>query len=732
MKKGFLLLLSLIAGIGLFAQAIVVNNNGNYKNPFWLAKNVLVDSNFTIFQPFNQNGIPITQPNTNQVGIFGAFGTGFPIDTGIVMCAYSVQDVLVGTSGTNPNSGPFVDPWLSSVLAAIGSSGYNINDRVQIIFSFIATSDSIEFNYVFGSHEYPTYTCSSFNDVFGFFLKGYDINGNQNLDSVNLATIPNTSVPVAINTINQGYPGSAGSSSNCLSANPNYVAHSVMYNSGNASITSLGGYTTKFTAKAQVKCGNFYTIRLALSNVSDHILSSAVFLEANSFKSPSINISSNLNSGNSFIDSTVIEGCAPSYMVFEKDGNKNVGMGIKMTYSGNAINGVDVVQMPDSIWIPPGSTKDSLLIQAIDDGIPEPNDSLVITMLPVETECFDYPPQQVVFHLRDRKVLTPVAQASGTDTIYCPGDTANLEGLISGNEGIYVGWWSDDSTAASTRTVSPLATTTYYYNAIDECSSDTISDSVTIYLSDYDPMTYNVDTVQVCRGDTASFVLDVQDGRPPYFITWPDGTNNTWFSAVPTNDTTYYTFNVWDACGVQIQDSMMAIIAPDAIASFSYLNDYAIPLRVQFTNQSSNQNTWVWDFGDGTTSTDLNPIHDFPAPGTYSVTLSIVTADGCTDLIVLEVVVETDFYLYVPTAFTPDGDGINECFEVKGVGFDSFEMKVFDRWGNQVFYTDNIDECWDGTMNGNMAPQGTYTYHIFLRLPFEKIHQRQGMVTLYR
>ena len=211
-----------------------------------------------------------------------------------------------------------------------------------------------------------------------------------------------------------------------------------------------------------------------------------------------------------------------------------------------------------------------------------------------------------------------------------------------------------------------------------------------------------------------------------------EGSTNNWYKDLPSDDTTYYPFLVFDACGVMITDSMMATISPDPIAGFTYLNDIAVPLRVQFSNKSINAASWLWDFGNGDTSTSEHPIWDFERPGTYPVILTIVNEDGCVDKVTLDVTVETDFYLYIPTAFTPDGDGINECFEIKGVGFESFEMKVFDRWGNEVFRTDNIEECWDGTVNGQMAAQGSYTYTIFLRLPFDKIHQRQGVVTVYR
>ena len=733
--KRFLLFLFLGIILSAHAQNLTVNNTAPHNSPYWLAQNVLVDPQFVIFPPVNPStGVPIPQPSTNQVGRFDATGTGFPIDSGIVMCAWSIQDVLPGTSGTNPNTGPFTDPDLAGVLSAIGSGGYNINDRDQIIFSFVATSDYIRFNYVFGSHEYPTYTCSSFNDVFGFFLTGQGINGNSALSTVNLATIPNTTVPVAINTINQGFPGSAGTASNCLSANPNYAAHSVYYNASSGTITSLGGYSDKFTAKAQVVCGNAYTIRLAIANVSDHILSSAVFLEAKSFTSPTINISTNLNNGNSFTDSTVVEGCFPSYIKFEKDGNISEGMGMNFVFSGTAVNGVDLVQIPDSLWIPPGQAADSIAIEAIDDGIAEGFEDFKIVMQPVTTNCYVYPPQEINILIRDKNpILAVVNNYPSSDTIFCPGDTASIYGAPSGGEGNIFGWWDDDNTAPNYRTVQPTQTTTYYYYAYDECLNDTIADSVTIYLADYIPMTYNVDSVLVCRGDTAFFSLDVQNGRPPYAINWlPNGSNSTSFFDVPSADTTYYGFTVTDQCGQQVGDTMVAFVAPDPLANFSFMNSLGVPLRVEFTNRSANAATWLWDFGNGETTTDRDPVFDFDRPGTYQVTLSIVSADGCEDQITLDVTVETDFYIYVPTAFTPDGDGLNECFQVQGVGFEAYEIKIFDRWGNQVYYSEDIEECWDGTFNGSPAQQGVYSYTIFLRLPFDKIHQKTGILTVVR
>jgi gliding motility-associated-like protein len=373
-------------------------------------------------------------------------------------------------------------------------------------------------------------------------------------------------------------------------------------------------------------------------------------------------------------------------------------------------------------------------IQVINDGITESLESLIITMQPVTTSCYVYPPKQVSLWIRDKNPVTALAGvlAASQDTIFCPGDQVTIEASYSGGEGFNSGWWGDDPNAPLIRNLQPNQTTTYYFYATDECMSDTAVDSVTIYLADYEPMDYITEDFLVCRGESVTFAPNVSNGRPPYLFRWPDNSTGNTYTVIPTADTMYYTFTITDQCGVQVIDSSLARVAPDPIAAFTYLNDYLIPLRVKFTNRSMNAATYAWDFGDGQTSTDENPTVDYARPGTYRVTLRIVSPDGCEHQVSLDVTVETDFYLYVPTAFTPDGDGLNECFEIKGVGFESFELKIFDRWGNQVFYSNRIEDCWDGTFGGQDVMAGAYTYTIFLRLPFDKIHERRGTLVLYR
>ncbi|MGB0194721.1 MAG: choice-of-anchor L domain-containing protein, partial [Schleiferiaceae bacterium] len=272
MRKHLLVLNLLITAIVHGQVSMTVSTSGNYNDPYWMASNILVDSTLSIYN-MGQNGLPLTQPDNDQIGYFKANNANFPIASGIVMVAANDADAVISAApGPAGNNVSTTDTELASVLTALGTSG-TMYDMVEIEFSFIAQSDSIKFNYVFGSFEYNGFTCTGYNDVFGFFLEGSYINGTTAPTGQtivrNIATIPGTTTPIAVNTINGGSPTGSGQASNCLSANPNYVAHSAYYNSSNGTITTLDGYTDKFTAQAEVECGEWYTIRLKLANASD-------------------------------------------------------------------------------------------------------------------------------------------------------------------------------------------------------------------------------------------------------------------------------------------------------------------------------------------------------------------------------------------------------------------------------------------------------------------------------
>jgi gliding motility-associated-like protein len=106
--------------------------------------------------------------------------------------------------------------------------------------------------------------------------------------------------------------------------------------------------------------------------------------------------------------------------------------------------------------------------------------------------------------------------------------------------------------------------------------------------------------------------------------------------------------------------------------------------------------------------------------------------DVCFDTARWCVVVEPDFALWIPNAFTPNGDGYNDEFFCKGENIIKFDMNIFDRWGNKIFTSDNISDKWDGSFAGKQAEQDVYVYLVHAMDNMNQEHKYVGKVTLVR
>jgi gliding motility-associated-like protein len=153
----------------------------------------------------------------------------------------------------------------------------------------------------------------------------------------------------------------------------------------------------------------------------------------------------------------------------------------------------------------------------------------------------------------------------------------------------------------------------------------------------------------------------------------------------------------------------------------------------EFTDLSSpNVTAWDWNFGDGSYSAIQHPTHSFSDVGTYPIKLIVETQYGCLDTIEYQVKVNPVFTFYIPNSFTPDDNGINDLFFGSGKAYTSYEMWIFDRWGEQLFYSVDDEFHWDGTFKGEKVQQGTYVYRFYL-LDWEgHDHKYKGHFTLHR
>ena len=160
---------------------------------------------------------------------------------------------------------------------------------------------------------------------------------------------------------------------------------------------------------------------------------------------------------------------------------------------------------------------------------------------------------------------------------------------------------------------------------------------------------------------------------------------------------------------------------------------------VSFYNQSTpDVVSWYWDFGTGETLSpnQPNPTYGYPFTngGTYNTTLTVYNAYGCSDVITKEIIVEPYFTFYIPNVFSPDYDGKNDTFFGVGIGIAEYEITIFDRWGEKIFESNNIEKGWDGKANGGaeIAQQDVYVWKVNLKDIFNKKHEYIGTVTIIK
>jgi gliding motility-associated-like protein len=181
-----------------------------------------------------------------------------------------------------------------------------------------------------------------------------------------------------------------------------------------------------------------------------------------------------------------------------------------------------------------------------------------------------------------------------------------------------------------------------------------------------------------------------------------------------------------------LTDYIQLVNAP--VASFDLLEDTLfIPEAISGVNNTSQlASSYTWDFGDGYTSGLQNPTHIYADTGSYQICLTALNQYGCSDTACDTIIVLETSFLAIPTAFTPNGDGANDLFLVRGGPFQAFQFEVFNEWGNRLFSSTDQSIGWDGTYSGQPQPSGTYEYIVTgVTLSGESVNE-YGWVNLKR
>ncbi len=215
-----------------------------------------------------------------------------------------------------------------------------------------------------------------------------------------------------------------------------------------------------------------------------------------------------------------------------------------------------------------------------------------------------------------------------------------------------------------------------------------------------------------------NFIAQVSGGVPPYQLSWSNGTvsgpNNEIMNTSQNGTAILY---VTDALGCKANYSfnvkLQSLGSPSFnTTSYSYLTygSYSIMDPIQFTNTATGDYiSIVWDFGDGSFSTDFNPVHTFINPKEYTVTQTVTYPFGCIYVQKISFIVEKGYVLVVPTAFTPNSDAFNDTFRPVTKALKNVRLDIYDTWGSMIYSeTGDTLKGWDGKIKGQNSENGNY------------------------
>jgi gliding motility-associated-like protein len=266
--------------------------------------------------------------------------------------------------------------------------------------------------------------------------------------------------------------------------------------------------------------------------------------------------------------------------------------------------------------------------------------------------------------------------------------------------------------------------------------------SVTLNFQVNDPTSFTFTVSQIpdtCSKGNGVLTANVIGTTAPYiynFVGSQIGPSNTFTNAI--GDSTYIVI-VTDNLGCWWPDTVTVTnMTNDSLHAFFTTIDQEVDFLYPtgtYNNQSDNETSVEW-LVDGNNFITTNLTYTFPTYGDYPVTLVAFDQNGCRDSFTMVITVKVILDLFIPNAITCNDDGLNEVFYIKGIGMDSstFELTIFDGFGQEIFHTNDLTQGWDGRpqQNANLSPQDVYAYRVYVKDIYGDPYVRTGRITVIR
>ena len=330
-------------------------------------------------------------------------------------------------------------------------------------------------------------------------------------------------------------------------------------------------------------------------------------------------------------------------------------------------------------------------------------------------------------------VRLPISGIISPQDTVCPGYPATLS--VTGNDGLgspYNFVWSDGSTGtgvSNTIFVTPTTDSVYTVTITDGCESTPLVLTTKVIIA---PLP--VPLIQITDGidkkcEIADFkLLNISDTLMTQSVIW-NVSNGLTASNIDTLSVEGLSAGLYDVqlivtspqgCIDSTTFNNYLTVYPQPISMFKFSPNpvYMFNTQVNFTSYSTGAESFIWNIEQGSPAFSQleNPTTQFPdgETGEYFVTLEVTSEFGCKDTSIQKVIVMPEVIIYAPNTFTPDNDEHNQNWgiHIEGIDVTDFNLLIFNRWGEIIWESNDPLGTWDGTFNGSIIPQGTYSWVI--------------------
>lgn len=341
--------------------------------------------------------------------------------------------------------------------------------------------------------------------------------------------------------------------------------------------------------------------------------------------------------------------------------------------------------------------------------------------------------------------------ASFSSNVVCWGNSTSFTNTSTTASGTITGYWWDFGDGASSATDNTEHVLQGNSDSFDVTMAiitsfgcvDTVTQVVTTYplpAFDFGPAqasgcdaftTAFHDNTTVAGGTIVNWLWNFGDGN----LTYTQNPAHTYDSA----GSYFVSLTETDTYGCSMTDTLNypVIAYPHPVAGFTTTpsETSVYDPNIQMNDESAGATLWDWDLGDNETSILQEPYHAYPDTGSYTITQVVINEYGCRDTAQHDIRINGETTVFIPNAFTPNDNGLNDVFAPKISGTKEFTMYIFDRWGNQIFKSTDMNVGWNGRVNngsGEPVQQDVYVYKIFTKDLLDNDHRYVGKVTVVR